>query len=251
MASDRTAAVVAAVGAVLGIAAVAALVAICTLMGRATDTPPSPALAQEYRYGNEAAAEDEDGFPIVDWAYWQGENPDVIGWITIPGTDIDFPVCQAPADDPDYYLSHDAHGDWNCFGAVYLDADCAEGGLMGSANAVILGHHISGDLMFAPVASYSDEAWAEGHSTILLQTPEEKVRLTVLAADIVNASAEGKRTSFADSDDYVAWAEETLQDADMKLQADVVPIRMYTLATCSYTTWYNERTLCYAAPAKE
>lgn len=239
----------AAIGAILLISSIAALAIMALYLGKACDAPPSPALAQEYRYGDKALAEDDEGFPVVDWDYWQTENPDVIGWITIPGTEIDFPVCQAPEDDPDYYLTHDVHKDWNWFGAVYLDADCIEGGLMDSANAVILGHHIQGGKMFAPVTNYTDREWATSHSDILIQTPSQKERLTVLAADAVNANAYGKTTRFHGPDEYVSWCGETLGESDMKLQADVVPIRMYTLATCSYTTWTNERTLCFAAPA--
>ena len=29
-----------------------------------------------------------DGFPIVDWGYWEEVNPAVIGWVTIPGTNV-------------------------------------------------------------------------------------------------------------------------------------------------------------------
>ena len=79
--------------------------------------------------------------------------------------------------------------------------------------------------------------------------PEEKARLTVLAADVADASSEPKRVLFSDSRDYLAWAGEAVSNSDVVLDAETVPERMYTLATCSYRTWWDERTLVYAAPA--
>ena len=226
----------------------AGLFATLALMhGRAAETPPSPRPeAADPMAGDET---DGDGFPAVDWEWWQSENPDIVGWITVPGTAIDHPVCQAPADDPDFYLFHDAHGDWNWYGAIYLDADCAASGLMHSANAVILGHHMDDGSMFAPLASYADAGWAAEHATVLLQEPGRKEKLEVLAADVVDASAEPKRTRFADGRDYRKWAESAVAESDVVLDAVAEPARMYTLATCSYRTWWDERTLVYATPA--
>ena len=89
---------------------------LASLHQRATVLQPSPEVAQDS--GEDAApTHDENGFPIVDWAFWQGVNADVIGWITIPGTPVDYPIVQAPADDPDYYLKHDVYGQYNYMGA--------------------------------------------------------------------------------------------------------------------------------------
>ena len=46
-------------------------------------------------------------------------NPDVTGWLTIPGTNIDLPIMQA--DDNDYYLSHDLYGEPDPYGLPYID----------------------------------------------------------------------------------------------------------------------------------
>ena len=143
----------------VGFALMAAI--LCWLLhswGGAAQTPPSPRIlsptqgdtadpsltitsdASSSTGEDDASEAADDGFPTVDWAYWQGVNPDVIGWITVPGTTINSPIVQAPTDDPDFYLSHDVYGNYNIYGAIYLDAECAEAGL-DSRNAVILGHH--------------------------------------------------------------------------------------------------------------
>ena len=250
MSRSRAADAAIALGAMALVFAAAVFAVLSLMHGRAADMPPSPGFRDigDLTGGPEDEL-DADGFPVVDWAWWKSENPDVIGWITIPGTSVDHPVVQAPAEDPDYYLYHDAHGGWNWYGAIYLDAECAESGLMGSANAVIQGHHMDDGSMFAPLACYGDAGWASAHAEVLLQTPEEKARLTVLAADVADASSEPKRVLFSDSRDYLAWAGEAVSNSDVVLDAETVPERMYTLATCSYHTWWDERTLVYATPA--
>ena len=250
MSRPRTADAAIALGAAALLFAGCALAALMLMHGRAADTPPSPTIrdVSDLLGGQE---HDGDGFPVVDWDWWKSENPDVVGWITIPGTSVDHPIVQAPEDDPDYYLCHDAHGEWNWYGAIYLDADCAGSGLMGSANAVIQGHHMDDGSMFAPLACYGDEEWASGHAVVLVQTPEQKAKLAVLAADVADASSEPKRVLFADAEDYLGWARETVSGSSVVLDAETVPERMYTLATCSYRTWWDERTLVYAAPISQ
>ena len=61
----------------------AAMFAFLLYCRQAAHTPPSPDAAHE------SMVEDGDGFPAVDWDYWQDINPDVIGWVTIPGTTVD------------------------------------------------------------------------------------------------------------------------------------------------------------------
>ena len=237
-----------AIGAAALVLAAGAFALLAMMHGRAADTPPSPAIEGVSDLLGEPKS-DADGFPVVDWEWWQAENPDVIGWITVPGTSIDHPIVQAPAEDPGYYLFHDVHRTWNWYGAIFLDADCAESGLMGSANAVVQGHHMDDGSMFAPNARYADAGWASEHRVVLVQTPDSKARLDVLAADVADASSEPKRTLFADAEDYREWAEGAVSGSDVVLNPEVSPERMYTLATCSYRTWLDERTLAYAAPA--
>ena len=207
----------------------------------ASNPKPSPRAAQTVE------AEAEDDFPDVDWDWWKKENPDVIGWVTVPGAGIDLPICQARDEDPTFYLAHDAYGSWNIYGCPYLDAECAEKGF-GSPLAMVFGHHMDDGSMFAAMASYSDKAFAQEHCEILLQTPEEKKRLHVAAADVVDTYNEFKRLDFVDRRDFLAWWEETLEGSDMVLDPNAAdPENVHAFVTCSYGLWNgHERTIVYA-----
>lgn len=168
---------------------------------------------------------DGDGFPSVDWDYWLSVNPDIVGWVTVPGTPVNHPIVQAGQVDPTFYLDHGADGSFSSYGCPYLAWYCAEGGLLGSGNAIVFGHHMSDGGMFAAFADFADPAYAAAHSPVLVQTPDgAKAELSVVAVERVDAT-----TATVD--------EEPLDGLE----------HMVTFVTCSYTTWTNERTLVHCS----
>lgn len=234
-------------GRIAAVAAATALVAagvlsawLCGIHDRAADVDPSPSS------GGAEALESDDGFPAVDWDHWLAVNPDIVAWVSVPGTGIDYPVVQASADDPAFYLTHDVYRGWNPYGCPYLDAGCAERGLE-SPLALMFAHHMSDGSMFSAFASYSDRGFAEAHGSILLQTPDEKMRLDVVAVDVVDSDVEGKRLVFADGAELDAWLGELLGEADVVLDADAEADSVKAFCTCSYGRWNgHERTIVYA-----
>lgn len=139
----------------------------------------------------------------------------------------------------------------NFIGCPYLDADCAEGGLFGSANAVVFGHNLGfGDTsMFNAVASYTDASFAREHCRVLLQTPDESREFEVQAADCFGGWEAQKRTRFESEADFSQWYADRLVESDMRLTDEAVASPIVTLCTCSYNRWAdNERTVVYAAP---
>lgn len=73
------------------------------------------------------------------------ENPDCIGWLTIDGTRIDYPVMYRPGD-KNYYLHRDFNGEYSANGCLFLAEECVPGD---SDNLIIYGHHMNSGKMFA------------------------------------------------------------------------------------------------------
>ena len=134
--------------AALGLGAVGALSSMAWLTQRATNFDPDPGGVAAIGAEDEAAGEN-DGSGGVDWGYWQSVNPDIIGWVTVPGTGIDYPIVQAHDGDPDHYLRYDVYGGWNYHGVPYLHWKCADDGLLGAGNALVFGHHLDDGTMFS------------------------------------------------------------------------------------------------------
>lgn len=171
-------------------AAAVACLWLLASMTASSSPDPDPGAAEQ-------TAEDHEGqrFPKVDWDKWERINPDVVGWVSIPGTDVSHPILQASASDPDFYLSHDAYRNWSVYGAPYLDASSEDD--MDSRNLVVFGHHMRDGSMFAPVASYAGRSWARGHRKVLVQTREWK-RVFIIDGAVVPGREPSKRCSFED-----------------------------------------------------
>ena len=93
------------------------------------------------------------------------KNPDCVGWVSIPGTSIDFPVMQ----NGDFYLKHDFEGNYTDYGLPFLDERCS---LDASDNLIIYGHHMNDGSMFSALLNYVDEDYCAAHPEIILETEQ-------------------------------------------------------------------------------
>lgn len=95
------------------------------------------------------------------------ENADMVGWIQIEGTNIDYPVMQTPAD-PTYYLKHDFEKNYTDYGCPFMQADCDA--LAPSDNLIIYGHNMKDGSMFADLAKYRSKDFWQTHKTVWFDT---------------------------------------------------------------------------------
>ena len=105
-------------------------------------------------------------------------NPDFIGWIAIPGMNVDYPVVQT--DDSEYYLKHDFFGDKNANGQIILDTMCDP--YTPSYNLVISGHNMRSGKMFGNLVNYMYKSFWEKHKIVEFDTLMERKEYVVLAA---------------------------------------------------------------------
>lgn len=95
------------------------------------------------------------------------ENSDMVGWIQIEGTSIDYPVMQTPAD-PNYYLKHDFEKHYTDYGCPFMQAD--SDALCPSDNLIIYGHNMKDGSMFADLAKYRSKDFWQAHKTVWFDT---------------------------------------------------------------------------------
>ena len=91
-------------------------------------------------------------------------NDDVVGWIDIPGTVINYPIVQYS--DNEYYLNHTWSGEWNSVGAIFLE--CKVSGDFSDFNTIIYGHRMNNQSMFGPLHNYKDQAYWEEHPSVYI-----------------------------------------------------------------------------------
>lgn len=90
-------------------------------------------------------------------------NSDVIGWIKIDGTNIDYPVMQ----NGDFYLHKNIYKNYSSHGTPYLAQYC---NLLTSDNLIIYGHHMKDNSMFAQLEYYKNYNFYKSHKYIKLYT---------------------------------------------------------------------------------
>ena len=95
------------------------------------------------------------------------ENSDMVGWIQIEGTSIDYPVMQTPAD-PNYYLKHDFEKRYTDYGCPFMQADCDA--IASSDNLIIYGHNMKDGSMIADLAKYGSKDFWQAHKTVWFDT---------------------------------------------------------------------------------
>jgi SrtB family sortase len=85
-------------------------------------------------------------------------NADAIGYIRIPGLEVDYPILKNKADMPNHYLDYDIYGQKAKEGAVYIDDRCYFGGWQKEDfdNLVIYGHNMQSREMFGALRDYRD-----------------------------------------------------------------------------------------------
>lgn len=184
--------------------------------------------------------------PRHDLSALSAENPDCVGWITIPDTGIDYPVMYTP-DDPEHYLRRDFSGVSASHGTPFLDGrNMAEAE---NQNLILYGHNMMDGSMFKPLISYLDPSFRETHQEIYLELSEKQYQYNVLAvAETSTTSPFYTFTSLADptaaSDFRATLLKET--DLDVVHQAE----GYLTLSTCN-NGGGNSRVLVIAAFAGE
>lgn len=93
-------------------------------------------------------------------------NSDFVGWISIDGTNINYPVMQTPGS-PDFYLKRGFDKDYSDYGVPYVQENCLIGQ---SDNCVIYGHHMKDGSIFADLCKYESESFYREHPTIRFDT---------------------------------------------------------------------------------
>lgn len=105
------------------------------------------------------------------------QNRDLVGWLTMEGTDIDYPVVQAA--DNDYYLRRSFDGSYLYTGTLFMDYRCRSD--CGGLYSIIYGHNIKNGMMFHCLTDYQKQDYFTAHQNGWYVTPEAAYRLEALA----------------------------------------------------------------------
>lgn len=177
--------------------------------------------------------------PQLDFKALQTRYPDVKGWLTIPGTVVDYPVMQSSAQDPEKYLRRNYDMKWRMAGSLFFQYDC----MPDSRNLVVFGHNMNDGTMFAVLKKMADPKFRQEHPTAVLQTADGTHEYRILIALTTDTTQlPFNRTQFVGDEDFLSFAGSMLAGTGYTTQAGD---RLLTLVTCAYT-WDGARTVVVA-----
>ena len=105
------------------------------------------------------------------------QNEEIVGWLEIEGTNINYPVLQGI--DNDYYLTHNYKKEYSISGSLFLDKDFNMN--EGSSNYLIYGHRNKQGIMFEDLMKYSNEDFYKEHKRIKFTTNKEDKEYEILS----------------------------------------------------------------------
>ena len=104
------------------------------------------------------------------------KNNECIGWLTVNGTGISYPVMQSTSEHQKY-LNRDFNGNYRLSGTPFLDYRCS----LKSANMIIYGHHMNDGSMFGALMNYTRKSYRDSHKTITFETRNGTKEYTVFS----------------------------------------------------------------------
>lgn len=182
----------------------------------------------------------------IDFEKLRAINPDVVGWVKVPGTSIDYPIVQT--DNNETYLDTSFEGEKSVAGTVYLDCD-SQSDFKGRHN-IIYGHHMRDGSMFKDIVKFKEEDFFQEHRDVLLYFPDREVHLKTIAALYGDADGNKRRTQFNSQETFDQYVDEITRGCKFRELPGGEIGRLYSFVTCSYE-FNNARTILYAVEAPE
>lgn len=179
----------------------------------------------------------------VDFAALKERNPDICGWIYIPGTDevygtaIDYPILQSGADkEEDFYLTHDLDGKKLFDGSIYIQKLNSPD--FSNPNTVIYGHDLYNKMMFTPLRKYRNADFFNSHGDMYIYIPGHILTYRIYSAFVYDDRHILNSFDFYSEEGFSNFLSETLNPSTMvKNVREGVTVttadKIVTLSTCT------------------
>lgn len=172
-------------------------------------------------------------------------NEDVVGWLTIDGTNIDYPVVQG--EDDMEYVNKNVYGEFALSGAIFLS--CVNSPDFSDSYNIVYGHHMANGAMFGDVVDFTEKETFEAHPAGELYLPEETFKIELFAcveadaydSKIYNVTALTKEERLA----YIESIAARYRDVNMTDEDPII-----ALSTCAEGVT-NGRVLLFGRLVKE
>lgn len=166
----------------------------------------------------------------IDWNYLKSINEDIIGWIEIERTQINYPILKD--NDNIYYLNHNYLKNYNSNGSIFtLDEKPFE-----NSETLLYGHNMKNGTMFSILGNYLNKDFLFSHQKIKIYTPSKNYEGIIFSSYSIGIGTEKNNISNLSFDKRIEYYKNS-----SKVNVDNVKTsnKIIKLSTCSYI---NNRT---------
>ena len=168
--------------------------------------------------------------PMVDFDALLDINEDVVGWIYLEDSKVNFPIAQGK--DNKEYLYWLIDGNYNGAGTPFMDYRNSRD--FSDRHTIIYGHNMNNGSMFADIHKYVNQEFYDSHPVIWLLTPQGNLCMEIFAGYITKTGVDAWDIYFDSDEGFENWLENALEKS--AFESPVVPTvqdRIVTLSTCS------------------
>lgn len=218
---------------------IASIVRIAVLI-----TPPKDNY-EKYKYNNnynnsqtaQTQSQTADDNKVINFDLLKKENPDICGWITVEGTNIDYPIFRSGDDKAeDFYLDHKMNGEKHKDGSIYIQKCNAAD--FSDPNTLVYGHNLLNGTKFAALKKFRNSQFFKQNRKITVYTPDRTLEYEIFSAFIYDSRHILNSFNFYDKAGYENFIKECLEPkSKVKNVLNDASInfgdKLITLSTCT------------------
>lgn len=177
----------------------------------------------------------EDGIPQIDFDALKKESDDIVGWIYVPGTRINYVVAQGETNNT--YLRHLPNGEYSENGTIFMDMDGTTPGMV-DQQTTLYGHHMNDGAMFEPIDASMDQKVFDTFKKVYYITPEMTYVLKpMFTMQVQDDYVDARRTNFDSEKAFTQYLQASLAQAKASAKDAAAEVekadKVLTLVTCA------------------
>lgn len=158
------------------------------------------------------------------------KNKNIVGWLKIENTNIDYPVVQAQ--DNEFYLDHDFYGKRNSQGSIFMDFRNRID--LDNKHTIIYGHHMKNRTMFDDLSFFRDKEFFEKNKTFMMKSLYEEHTYQIFSTHVYENDPYIIKTRF-NNDEFLLFIQLIKEKAEYDTGVNITDDdQVLTLITCSY-----------------
>lgn len=169
----------------------------------------------------------------LDWENILSKNANVLAWIVVPGTRINYPIVKGENNSD--YLNLDIDGNWDPLGSIFFDH--RQAGDFSAYNTQIYGHYVDPSVpspKFGELMSYYDVDFFNSHKTMMFYTPDKVYSGEVFGIHADSASSKSNNIGISNEEELRSYVEFMKNESDVKSDIEVSNVKkVVTLWSCA------------------